>query len=176
LDFIQENTSDVQPDTIHADTQGQSAAIFGLAYLLGIQLQPRIRNWKNLHFFRPNPQVRYKHIDLLFTKQVEWDLIETMLPEMLRVALSIGAGRIKPSTILRRLATYSRKSKLYFAFRELGRVVRTAFLLDYNPISNSGEPSRRQPIKARPSISLFNGSRSAVAGSWRKTRETNSAK
>jgi hypothetical protein len=28
LDFIQENTSDIQPDTIHADTQGQSAAIF----------------------------------------------------------------------------------------------------------------------------------------------------
>jgi TnpA family transposase len=54
-----------------------------------------------------------------------------MLPEMLRVALSIGAGRIRPSTILRRLATYSRKNKLYFAFRELGRVVRTAFLLDY---------------------------------------------
>ena len=47
-----------------------------------------------------------------------------MLPEMLRVALSIGADRI-------RLATYSRKNKLYFAFRELGRVVRTAFLLDY---------------------------------------------
>jgi TnpA family transposase len=131
LDFIHENTSDVQPDTIHADTQGQSAAIFGLAYLLGIQLQPRIRNWKNLHFFRPDPEVRYKHIDLLFTKQVEWSLIETMQPEMLRVALSISAGRIKPSTILRRLATYSRKNKLYFAFRELGRVVRTAFLLDY---------------------------------------------
>jgi hypothetical protein len=126
--FIHENTSEVQPDTIHADTQGQSAAIFGLAHPLGIQLQPRIRNWKNLHFFRPDPQVRYKHIDLLFTKQVEWDLIGTMLPEMLHVALSIGAGRIRRSTILRRLATYSRKNKLYFAFRELGRVVRTAFL------------------------------------------------
>ena len=36
-----------------------------------------------------------------------------------------------PSTILRRLATYSRKNKLYFAFRELGRVVRTIFLLQY---------------------------------------------
>jgi TnpA family transposase len=43
---------------------------------------------------------------------------------------STGAGRIKPSTILRRLATYSRKSKLYFAFRELGHAVRTGFLLD----------------------------------------------
>jgi hypothetical protein len=50
---------------------------------------------------------------------------------MLRVAVSIGAGRIKPSTILRRLATYSRNSKLYFVFRELGHAFRTGFLLDF---------------------------------------------
>ena len=50
---------------------------------------------------------------------------------MLRIALSIKAGKITPSTILRRLGTKSRKNKLYFAFRELGRVVRTLFFLKY---------------------------------------------
>lgn len=63
-----------------------------------------------------------------FREQV---LIETLLPDMLRVAVSIKAGRIRPSTILSRLSTYSRKNKLYFVFRELGRVVRTIFLLNY---------------------------------------------
>ena len=33
--------------------------------------------------------------------------------------------------MLRRLGSYSRKNKLYFALRELGRVVRTMFLLRY---------------------------------------------
>jgi TnpA family transposase len=131
LDFIEENKSDVQPDTIHADTQGQSTAIFGLAYLLGIQLMPRIRNWKNLNLCRPSSNHRYVHIDSLFSTQADLNLIETMLPDMLRVALSIKAGTVMPSTILRRLTTYSRKNKLYFAFRELGRVVRTIFLLKY---------------------------------------------
>lgn len=131
LDFINENKSDVQPDAVHADTQGQSTAIFGLAYLLGIQLMPRIRNWKNLNLCRLSSQRRYTHIDSLLSDQVNWDLIETMLPDMLRVALSIKAGTIMPSTILRRLTTYSRKNKLYFAFRELGLVVRTIFLLNY---------------------------------------------
>jgi TnpA family transposase len=102
-----------------------------LAHLLGIRLQPRIRNWKGLHLFRSDPDISYEHIDLLFTTRVNWDLIETMLPEMLRVVVSIGAGKIKPSTVLRRLATYSRKNKLYFAFRELGYVVRTMLLLEY---------------------------------------------
>jgi TnpA family transposase len=55
---------------------------------------------------------------------------------MLRVALSIKAGRITAPTILRRLGTYSRQNQLYLAFRELGRVVRTAFLLRYLAIRN----------------------------------------
>jgi TnpA family transposase len=131
LDFVTENRSDVQPDTIHADTQGQSAPIFGLAHLLGIQLMPRIRNWKELHLYRPDPAHRYGHIDALFTGQIDWTLIETMLPDMLRVAVSIRAGRMAPSAILNRLSTYSRKNRLYFAFRELGRVIRTVFLLRY---------------------------------------------
>jgi hypothetical protein len=90
---------------------------------------PRIRNWQDLHFSRPDKDSHYPHIDALFSATVDWDLIETLLPDMLRVALSVKAGLIRPSAILRRLSTYSRKNKLYFAFRELGRVVRTIFLL-----------------------------------------------
>lgn len=59
----------------------------------------------------------------------DWALIETHFQDMLRVAISIKLGKITASTILRRLGTYSRKNKLYWAFRELGKVVRTLFLL-----------------------------------------------
>ena len=62
---------------------------------------------------------------------------------MLQVAQSIQAGRISPSTILRKLGTASRKNKLYFAFRELGRAVRTMFLLEY-----IGDQELRQTIQA----------------------------
>ncbi|RXD63399.1 Tn3 family transposase, partial [Xanthomonas perforans] len=61
----------------------------------------------------------------------DWGLIETHLHDMLRVTVSIKLGKITASTILRRLGTYSRKNKLYFAFRELGKVIRTLFLLRY---------------------------------------------
>src|SRR6267378_635496 len=47
LDGLLENRSEIRPDTLHADTQGQSETVFGLAYLLAIQLMPRIRNWKD---------------------------------------------------------------------------------------------------------------------------------
>jgi TnpA family transposase len=131
LDPFYQNKSDVQPDTVHADTHGQSASIFGLAYILGIQLMPRIRNWKHLTLCRPTKDVHYQHIDSLFSATVDWELIATHLPDMLRVGVSIAAGTITPSTILRRLGTYSRKNRLYLAFRELGVAVRTGFLLQY---------------------------------------------
>jgi TnpA family transposase len=131
LDGLLKNRSDIQPDILHADTQGQNAPVFGLAHLLGIQLMPRIRHWKDLTLYRPDNASHYAHIDALFTDTVDWDLIRTHVPDMLRVAVSIRAGRITASTILRRLGTYSRKNRLYLAFRELGRVVRTGFLLRY---------------------------------------------
>ena len=37
LDFVAENCSAVQPSSVHASTHGQSAPIFGLAHLLGIE-------------------------------------------------------------------------------------------------------------------------------------------
>ncbi|WP_373538752.1 Tn3 family transposase [Chamaesiphon sp.] len=131
LDGLLHNQSEIQPDTIHGDTQAQSATVFALAYLLGITLMPRIRNWKDLTFYRPTKAVRYKHVDSLFTDTVNWELIETHLPDMLRVALSVKAGKINASTVLRKLGTNSTKNKLYQAFHSLGCAVRTGFLLQY---------------------------------------------
>ena len=153
LDGLLKNKSEIQPDTIHGDTQGQSAPVFALSHLLGIDLMPRIRNWKDLKFFRPNPTDKYQHIDSLFSSNVDWDLIETHLPDMLRVALSIRTGKIAASTILRRLGTYSRKNRLYFAFRELGQVVRTVFLLKYL----SDQNIRRTIQSATNKSEAFNG-------------------
>ncbi len=47
------------------------------------------------------------------------------------MVLSISTGKISSSVLLRKLGNYSRKNRLYKAFRELGRVVRTVFLLEY---------------------------------------------
>ena len=111
LDGLWDNQSDIQPDMIHADTQGQSTPIFALAYLLGIKLMPRIRNWQDLTLTRPDKLVRYDNIEQLFTEIADWKLIETHLPDMLRVILSIKEGKFTASTILRKLGTYSRKNK-----------------------------------------------------------------
>jgi len=131
IEGLLKNKSDIQIDTVHADTQGQSTTVFAIAYLLGIQLEPRIRNWKDLIFYRPDKNETYQHIDSLFSETINWDLIETHWKDMMQVILSIKEGKISSVVLLRKLGTYSKKNKLYQAFRELGRVIRTVFLLRY---------------------------------------------
>ena len=117
--------------TVHADTQGQSTPVHALSFLLGIKLMPRMRNWKDLTFFRPSKDAKYRPIDGLFSDTIDWQLIEDHWPDLLQVALSIKAGTISSAQLLRRLGSYSRRNRLYQAFRELGRVVRTIFLLEF---------------------------------------------
>jgi TnpA family transposase len=137
LDGLLKNLSDVSPHTLYSDTQGQSAPVFALAYLLGIKLMPRIRNLKELIFYKADKNVRYENIEALFLdgkerqQVIDWKLIQTHWFDMMRVVLSIRNGKISSAMLLRKLGNYSRKNKLYQAFRELGRVVRTEFLLQY---------------------------------------------
>jgi hypothetical protein len=77
IDGLLKNKSDTQPDTVHADTQGQSLPVFALSHLLGMKLMPRIRNWKDLQFFRPTQGAVFAHIEPLFDDPVDWGLLET---------------------------------------------------------------------------------------------------
>ncbi len=131
LDGLMRNTSEIQPDIIHSDSHGQSESVFGLAYLLGIKLMPRIKNWKHLTFYRPDKKARYEHIEALFSDHIDWRLIAENFDEMLKTAVSIKAGKLMPSTVLRKLGSYNRQNRLHRAFRELGRVMRTEFLLNW---------------------------------------------
>jgi len=131
IDGLLKNQSDIQPERIHADTQGQSTPVFALSYLLGIQLMPRIRNWQDLIFYRPSKSAVYQHIDSLFKDCIDWSRIANHWYDLLRVVLSIQTGKVASSILLRKLGNYSRKNRLYQAFQELGRVVRTVFLLRY---------------------------------------------
>ena len=153
IDGLLANESDIQPDTIHGDTHAQSFPVFALSYLLGIKLMPRIRGIKDLSLSRPQKNARYANIDSLFRDTIDWKLIETHVVDMLRVVVSVKLGKITASTILRRLGTHSRKNKLYFAFRELGKAIRTIFLLKY-----IGDAELRKTIHAATNKSeQFNG-------------------
>ncbi|MFK0223980.1 Tn3 family transposase [Streptomyces vinaceus] len=134
------------PCGVHADTQGQSFPVLGLAFVLGIDLLPRIRNFHDLTFHRPDPAVRYRHIDPLFSANprtaVDWELIRRHWPDLMQVALSVKQGTVSSVTLLRRLNNRSKKNQIYQAFREVGRAVRTVVLRRY-----LSDPALREQIQ-----------------------------
>lgn len=121
--------------------------------MLGIKLMPRIRNWKDLNFFRPDNDTVYKHIDSLFKDAIDWEKIQTHWQDILQVVLSIQTGKISSAVLLRKLGNYSRKNRLYQAFQELGRVIRTVFLLQYI----SDMKLRQQITAATNIVEAYNG-------------------
>ncbi len=142
----------VEADTVHADTQGQSAAVVAFT-CLGIELMPRIRNWQDLKLYRPDAETKYEHIDTLFSETVDWELIERHWQDLMQLTLSIQAGALSSPLLLRRFGAASPKNRLSLAGEELGKVVRTIFLLEW---IDSGE--LRQEITATTNkVESYNG-------------------
>jgi hypothetical protein len=87
---------------------------------------------------------------------LDWALLETHWPDLLQVVLSIKAGTVSSALLLRKLGTYSRRNRLYLAFGELGRVVRTAFSLEYlsNARLREWPPKAPRPPRPRPTAAF----------------------
>ena len=108
--------------------------------MFGIRLLPRIRNWKNLKLYRPRANARYRHLDALFCETVDWKLLRRHWKDWMQLVLSVQAGRIPASTLIRQLSHRSDVNTLSRFAEQLGNVDRTIFLLEW--ISN--QPMRQQ--------------------------------
>nr|BCT22985.1 hypothetical protein [Klebsiella pneumoniae] len=101
-------------------------------HLLGFRFAPRIRDLGETKLFIPKGDAAYDALkpmissDRLNIKQIRahWD-------EILRLATSIKQGTVTASLMLRKLGSYPRQNGLAVALRELGRIERTLFILDW---------------------------------------------
>jgi len=89
------------------------------------------RSWKDYTMFKADKKVVYAHIESLFTKTIDWNLIEECWEDFMQVVLSIKAGTISTQFLLQQLTNYARKNKLLRGLQELGHVIRTLFLIEY---------------------------------------------
>lgn len=126
---------------------------------------PRIRNWKDYRFYRPDAKVRYDHIDAIFKERIDWALIERHWKDLMQVVISIRDGRIAASTLLRKLGSASRKNRLYHAFKELGAAVRTLFLLRYISDLQLREQITAPRTRSKPSMGFPSTCSSAARAS-----------
>jgi TnpA family transposase len=131
LDGLLYHESDLKIEEHYADTAGFTDHVFALCYLLGFRFAPRIRDLADRCLYVPDKGSTYPALGNLIGGTLNVRQMAAQSKEILRLATSIKRGTVTASLILRKLGAYPRQNSLALALRELGRVERTLFTLEW---------------------------------------------
>jgi len=131
LDGLLMNEAGRQIREQYADTAGYTDHLFGLGGLLDRRIVLRIRDLPSKRFYVFEPGATPAELRKLVTGKIREGVIIANWPDLFRTIATINAGRISPSQMLRKLASYPRQNDLAVALREVGRVERTLFIIDW---------------------------------------------
>ena len=131
LDGLLYHESDLRIDEHYTDTAGFTDHVFALMHLLGFRFEPRIRDLADTKLYVPNSGAGYAALKPMIGGTINIKQIRTHWDEIMRLATSIKQGTVTASLMLRKLGSYSRQNGLDIALRELGRIERTLFILDW---------------------------------------------
>ncbi len=131
LDGLLYHESDLRIEEHYTDTAGFTDHVFALCHLLGYRFAPRIRDLADKRLAAIEKPNCYPALEGLIGTTLNSKQITAHWDEILRLATSIQQGTVTASLMLRKLGAYPRQNGLALALRELGRLERTLFTLDY---------------------------------------------
>ena len=134
LDGLLYHESDLRITEHYTDTAGFTDHIFALMRLLGFIFAPRIRDLGETKLYIPKrgrSEPAYDALKPLISGTLNVKLIRDHWDDILRLAASIKQGVATASLLVRKLSSYPRQNGLAAALRELGRIERTLFILNW---------------------------------------------
>lgn len=131
LDGLLYHESDLRIEEHYTDTAGFTDHVFALMHLLGFRFAPRIRDLGETKLYIPKGEAAYDALKPMIGGMLNIKHVRAHWDEILRLATSIKQGTVTASLMLRKLGSYPRQNGLAVALRELGRIERTLFILDW---------------------------------------------
>ena len=131
LDGLLYHESDLRIEEHYTDTAGFTDHVFALMHLLGFRFAPRIRDLGDTKLYIPKGDAAYEALKPMIGGTLNIKHVRAHWDEILRLATSIKQGTVTASLMLRKLGSYPRQNGLAVALRELGRIERTLFILDW---------------------------------------------
>jgi TnpA family transposase len=131
IDGLLYHEADLHTVVHHTDGGGVSDHVFGLAHLLGFGFAPRIPNLAERRLYAFGPAATWPALAPFVAGTVDRGLVAAHWDDLLRLAASVRTGRVAASLMLKRLGSYPRQNGLALALREVGRIERTLFTLDW---------------------------------------------
>ena len=134
LDGLLYNESDLALEEHYTDTHGYTEINFAAFAMLGRRFAPRIRGLKKQRIYRIDKEKEYSSLISLvdrWDRTIHMDWICEQWDRMGQFYASLESGHVTASTALKRLASYSGKNHFYRANRELGRIFKTEYILQF---------------------------------------------
>jgi TnpA family transposase len=131
LDGLLNHESELDIEEHYTDTAGFTDHVFALMPILGFKFAPRIRDLSDKRLYITGKKSDYPTLGGLIGGEANFDYISLHWKEILRLSASIGKGAVTASLMLRKLGSYPRQNGLALALRELGRIERTLFTLEW---------------------------------------------
>jgi TnpA family transposase len=131
IDGLLYHESELRIEEHYTDTAGFTDHVFALCDLLGFRFASRIRDLADKRLYVPGKASEWPALGPMIGATINRKLIELHFDDILRLASSIKQGTVTASLILRKLAAYPRQNSLALALRELGRIERTLFTLQW---------------------------------------------
>lgn len=146
----------VESDIHSTDTHGSTDIVFALCHLLGIDFQPRIKEFHLLKLHGTKDLSIENQQDYIVNSgaTINTKIIEEQWDNILRLVVSMKLKYTVPSQILKRLSSYALQNPLYQALKELGKLVRTIFLLRYMDDETMRQRIHQQLVKGESFNSL----------------------
>jgi TnpA family transposase len=115
----------------YADTGGFTDHVFAVTSLLAFRFIPRIRDLPSKRLYLFDPAAAPKELRGLIGGKIREGLIVQNWPDILRAVATMAAGIMPPSQLLKKFAACPRQHELALALREIGRIERTLFIVDW---------------------------------------------
>ncbi|MBL7478731.1 Tn3 family transposase [Legionella bononiensis] len=131
LDGMQDQQTSLDIKEIMTDTAGASEIIFALFWLLGYQFSPRLADVGGARFWRVDSKADYGVLNDISNHKINEASIRKHWEDILRVAVSLKLGHVSASDLIRSLFRKNRPSGLAKALMNLGRIIKTLYLLNY---------------------------------------------
>lgn len=131
LDGLLYHESDLNIEEHYTDTSGFTDHVFALMHLLGFRFAPRIRDLNDKKLFIPAGSDDFSILSEHIGGAIHAQKITDHWNEILRLTASIKLGAVTASLIIKKIGSYPRQNGLAVALRELGRIERSLFMLDW---------------------------------------------
>jgi len=131
LDGLLYHESEFRIEEHYTDTAGATEHVFALCHLLGFRFIPRIRNFRDRNLYTFDKPSAYPVLEQQIGGRINEPHMRAHWDEVLRLTSSISSGTVTASHIMSKLAAYPRQNGLSVALREIGRLERAFFTLDW---------------------------------------------